>query len=873
LSPPHFNPSSVPAGGSARALAAVLAALGSLALLTTLLPWWLGWQEQANVYRGAVGTLLLGFAAGVQGLRRAGHPRLGALLALVAMLLTAAAYSAHSGLGLHSVVQAAGVLIIVLAGVYVGAGAATVLGALAIALLLALAAAERLGGLPGLGMAWSFTLERLLTLLVLLVGATLTAVLLAGLLARSIAAAQEGERRFRELLELGADWYWELDPRGRIVDISPTFEARSGRRVAEFLQTQQPGGPQIRDDAEYRAVLDTMRRREPHRNRLLTWQCTDGTELVVASSGEPRFDGDGRFAGWRGTGRNVTAEVATQRALQVAQREMEAVFDNAAVGIALSQGGRVLRVNARWAEFLGLPRESQVGRSLREVAPDEATYERLRRRQQECAARGEGLDVEIRVPRPGGAARLLRLRTHPIDPAHPLSGGTAWTAEDVTEQRRIERELAAASGAAQAASRAKSAFLATMSHEIRTPLNGVVGLAQMLQLPDLPPARHAEYLSHLLDSARQLHGIVSDVLDLSKIEAGRLELEDAEFDLPAMLRSVFETFVPLAREKGLAIALDVDAALPARVRGDALRLRQILANYLSNAIKFTATGQVRLAARRVAGGRLRVEVEDSGIGVPPELHARLFRPFEQADGSTTRRFGGSGLGLSICAELARRMGGDVGLEPGPGGRGSRFWATVPMPEVPAQTAAGASATGASPAGPVSAPGAPLVTPPPLAGRRVLVAEDNPVNMIIVVALLERLGAEVLQAEDGAQAVALLEQRQSERGRLDLDVVLMDLHMPEMNGWEAARAIRSRPWGATLPIVACSADVLDSARHEAAAAGMNGLLGKPLEESALRRLFDSLADAGGPGASSNLGAADPRSQHTPTSPPGTTSSAA
>jgi PAS domain S-box-containing protein len=806
----------------------VLAVLGLLALATTVLPWWLGWLAELNPYRAVVGTMLLLFAAAIEWLRRAGRHRLGALLALVAMLLTAAAYSVASGLGLHSVVQAAGVLVIVLAGVYVGAAAAAGVGGLAIALLLGLAAMERAGWVPGLGLDWSFTVERLLTLLVLLVGATITAVLLARLLARSLAAAQQGERRFRELLELGADWYWELDARGRLIDISPTFEARSGRTVAEFLRAQQPGGPQLVDDAEYRAVLEAMRRREPHRNRLLTWRCADTSELVVASSGEPRFDADGRFIGWRGTGRNVTGEIATRRALEVAQREMEAVFDNAAVGIALSQNGHMLRVNARWAEFVGLSPEAQVGRSLRSVAPDEATFERVRRRQEECAALGQGLDVEIRIPRGNGPARLLRLRTHPIDAARPLAGGTVWTAEDVTEQRRVERELASASNAAQAASRAKSAFLATMSHEIRTPLNGVVGLAQMLQQPDLPPERRAHYLAHLLDSARQLHGIVSDVLDLSKIEAGRLDLEESEFELQPMLQSVFETFAPVAREKGLSIALEADPGLPQRVRGDALRLRQILANFLSNAIKFTPEGRVRLTARMVPGGRLRVEVEDTGIGVDPALRSRLFRPFEQADGSTTRRFGGSGLGLSICAELARRMGGDVGLEPGPGGRGSRFWATVRLAPVSEPAVDAGTRIAADPGTPATL----------LAGRTVLVAEDNPVNMIIVVALLERLGAEVLQAEDGAQAVALLEARVAARGRPDVDLVLMDLHMPELNGWQATRAIRAQAWGATLRIVACSADVLDSARQEAEDAGLDGLIGKPIDEASLRRLFES-----------------------------------
>jgi PAS domain S-box-containing protein len=308
------------AEGSAWALAAVLLGLGVLALLSTLLPWLMGWLPELNPRRATVGAALLVFALGVELLRRAGHPRFGSALALVGMLALSAWYSVVSGLGVHSVVQAAGVLMIVLAGLYIGAGAAISMGVLALALLMVLALAERTGALPGLGLPWALTVERVLTLAVLLIGATITAVLLARLLARSIAAAQQGEQRYRELLELGADWYWELDAKGRIVAISPTFEALSGRTVAEFLQTQQPGGPQVQDDAEYQAVLATMRRREAHRNRQLTWRCADGTELVVASSGEPRLDTAGRFVGWRGTGRNITEEVRTRRWMPLAAK-------------------------------------------------------------------------------------------------------------------------------------------------------------------------------------------------------------------------------------------------------------------------------------------------------------------------------------------------------------------------------------------------------------------------------------------------------------------------------------------------------------------------------------------------------------------------
>jgi len=346
----------------------------------------------------------------------------------------------------------------------------------------------------------------------------------------------------------------------------------------------------------------------------------------------------------------------------------------------------------------------------------------------------------------------------------------------------------------------------------------VLGLARLLQ-DERDERRRREYLQHLMGAAEGLAGIVSDVLDLSKIEAGRVVIEDIGFDLHELVTSTFHTFAPLGRERGLAMGCEIAPNLPRRVHGDPVRVRQILSNYLTNALKFTERGSIRVTAACAAGGDVRLAVSDSGIGIEPDARDRLFLPFSQADSSTTRRFGGTGLGLSICRELAVLMGGRVGAD-SETGRGSRFWVELPLAPGASPTQSATLAAEAAQA---------------LAGLTVLVAEDNPVNMLIVRTLLERLGARVVEAEDGAQAVALA----SATGAR-IDAVLMDLHMPVQDGLSAARSLRANPATATLPLIALSAAVLEQERSEARAAGMSEFLPKPVAEADLLRVLAPLA---------------------------------
>ena len=510
--------------------------------------------------------------------------------------------------------------------------------------------------------------------------------------------------------------------------------------------------------------------------------------------------------------------------IERARIQAEAILDHANIGIALKRGARFERTNPHWRDIFGgselqladpelpLPRDA-------DIAAGALAFERE-------FIRPDGRRITVQLQARGLPETLASGLGHPSHSDCPdalansaADSATLWIAEDVSRRRQQARELDAARQDAEAASQAKSAFLATMSHEIRTPLNGVLGLARLLQQGDADDhskALRPQYLAHLVDAAESLNEIVSNVLDLSKIEAGHLQLEQAEFDLHALAQASFEGCASLGRERGLDMQLQLAPELPRWVVGDALRVRQIMANLLVNALKFTERGHIHLTLRPSAPGRVRLAVQDSGIGVAPALQARLFEPFAQADDSTTRRFGGTGLGLSICRELAARMAGQVGMD-SDGHSGSCFWAELALPAA---------------ARPEDAPARDLpALRHPLAGQRLLVAEDNPVNRLIITALLQRLGAEVVEAEDGEQAVRIAREQAQH-----LDAVLMDLHMPKVDGLRAAAELRADPATASLPIHAFTAAVLDQERQAALDAGMNGFITKPVAEADLLRLL-------------------------------------
>jgi signal transduction histidine kinase/ActR/RegA family two-component response regulator len=379
-----------------------------------------------------------------------------------------------------------------------------------------------------------------------------------------------------------------------------------------------------------------------------------------------------------------------------------------------------------------------------------------------------------------------------------------------------ENELARRRVDAEAANQAKSSFLATMSHEIRTPLNGVLGMAEAMAADELTPAQRKR-LNVIRASGAQLLTLLNDILDISKIEAGKLSFEAVEFGVTQLCDSVVAAFAGIAASKGVDFEVTVAAGAAGRYLGDPTRVRQILSNLVSNALKFTEQGRVQVHVEPAEAG-LRLVVSDTGVGITPNQLARLFAKFEQADSSTTRRFGGTGLGLAICRELAERMGGAIRAESRVG-KGAAFTVDLPLVRVGDEQ---------SPAG-VAEPAATAATDVSL---RLLVAEDNDINGLVIKTLLEQAGMSPRLVHDGGAAIAAWEAE-------PFDLILMDVQMPVMDGPEATRAIRRREaetGRARTPIIALTANTMTHQVDEYRAAGMDGHVAKPLE---LARLFAAI----------------------------------
>ena len=387
---------------------------------------------------------------------------------------------------------------------------------------------------------------------------------------------------------------------------------------------------------------------------------------------------------------------------------------------------------------------------------------------------------------------------------------------DITDDVQRTAELEAKRVEAEAAAVAKGQFLATMSHEIRTPMNGVIGMLEVLRRAELEPA-HREHADIALQSARNLLHILDDILEISRLEAGQIRLEPIAFDPRALIAEVADLFSRSVLRPGVELITQIEAGMPDQVTADANRLRQIVTNFVGNAVKFTEAGRIVVeVGYRPDDGHLRVAVRDTGIGIAPEVCARLFQRFVQADGSTTRRYGGTGLGLAICKQYAELMGGCVGVE-SQQGVGSLFW--VEIPALIAEREAGAVEADA-PAG-----ARPL---------RVLVAEDNETNQRVVAALLSSFGHSFTIVPDGAQALAAV-------SSADYDAILMDVQMPVMDGPTATRHIRALGGRASmLPIIALTANAMPGQRAEYLAAGMTDYLSKPVDVSAL---YEALARVG------------------------------
>ena len=640
---------------------------------------------------------------------------------------------------------------------------------------------------------------------------------------RALAASEAEQRRSQALLTqlfaAGADAIAVVDlASGTYSLVNNSFTRISGYGAQEVV------GRPVADVAIWHNPNDLLRlmrgiNRDGTAAELPSLMRTKAGETRTIQLSPSRFDMDGRDY------LVVSARDITE--VERVRLEHEAMLRHAPVGVVFARHWLILHSNLAFERMFGWPEGTSKGRHVSAVWAAKEDYEQMNERATPRLARGEAVEFDIRAVRADGTPFWCRIAGRVIDPSDPSRGGVIWIAEDVTERRRIDEALALSRDAAEAANRAKSAFLANTSHELRTPLNAMVGLAQLAQARDLDETRRQRYLAQMVESGKVLTGIISDVLDLAKVEAGKLRLEHRAFSLHGAAQGLHDAYAPLAQAKGLSMTLTMAPDLADRVMGDAMRLRQILANLLANAIKFTASGTVGLSVRP-QGTSICFEVSDTGPGIAVDTLATLFQPFSQGDASTTRRFGGTGLGLAICQELVTLMGGSLGVHSQPG-QGSVFWAEIPLPAAPlaappmADAQSGVSGDGSG--------------GPALAGVRVLVVEDNEVNMLITTACLEQWGMQVLPASDGHDALAMLRSLLTagdDSHGTPVDLVLMDLQMPGMSGFEATRAIHALPGLETLPVIALTAAALVDERQRAFDAGMTAFLTKPIQAEALQQ---------------------------------------
>jgi two-component system sensor histidine kinase/response regulator len=525
------------------------------------------------------------------------------------------------------------------------------------------------------------------------------------------------------------------------------------------------------------------------------------------------------LAGWRM--RIIHARLAAERA------ELERLAES--MGEALYRtdaDARIAYVNPAFTALLGFTPDEALGRGAHDlfhVSPQNPTPAEACPILQ-TVRRGARFNGEETFYDKAGQPIPVEVVSVPLEEAG-RHAGSVTVFHDLRKQRELHAALIAAKEAAEANARAKSEFLANMSHELRTPMNGVIGMTDLLLMEDLAPPQR-EYAETIRASAEHLLALLNEILDFSKIEAGAMPIERVPLDPGALIGETLALFRPQAAQKGLHLTAEIAPTLPRVAMGDPLRIRQVLANLIGNALKFTHTGGVTVTADW-RDGRLILAVSDTGIGMDEATRARLFSPFMQADSSTTRQYGGTGLGLAITKRLVELMKGAISVESTPG-QGSTFRIELPLP------AADAAPAGADDA--LRRDGAAGDETGNGGGLSILLAEDNRVNQRVAAAMLEKLGHRVTVANDGREAVERWRQ-----GRFDL--ILMDALMPEMDGFAATRAIRAleQPTGGHVPIIALTASVFEDDRQQCLAAGMDGFCPKPITLERLKTLLEEYAD--------------------------------
>jgi PAS domain S-box-containing protein len=622
-------------------------------------------------------------------------------------------------------------------------------------------------------------------------------------------ALLESRERFRELYDHAPVGYHELDSQGRIIQVNRTELEMLGYEASEMLRHY---AWEFAEDQEAARRMITARlagAEAPHSYEMIC-RSRNGNLIEALLQEQLVKNEAGRIVAIR----VALQDISQRRREEQARARLTALLEATSDYISISRpDGRVYYANRAFCALLGVSDRDDLSQfRASDIYPLWAlpvfTHEILPAAISNGAWQGESALLNHEGEEVPVSQVVL---------AHKATDGRvefiSTIARDITETKRVQAELEQAMVAAEAASRSKSEFLANMSHEIRTPLNGIIGMTELALDTELQPEQR-RYLERVRSSADALLALINDILDFSRIEAGRLDLEEIDFRLRENLADTLALLELRAEEKGLKLACQVERDVPDALIGDPGRLRQIIINLVSNAIKFTHAGSVTLSVETESFSEnevtLHFTVTDTGIGIPPEKQKLIFDPFTQADSSTTRRYGGTGLGLSICSKLTAMMEGRIRVE-SEVGRGSAFHFTARFRP--------GTAVMDSPREAVSQ----RATPPRAVGLRILLAEDNEINQEVAVALLQKHGHSVTVAENGLKAISAWEKK-------EFDLILMDVQMPEMGGFEATAAIREREaqQGLRIPIFALTAHAMKGDRERCLAAGMDGYLTKPIQ---------------------------------------------